>query len=502
MSMRSTWVLAVFGLCGLSVAACVRADEPQDVVSALEARVADAIARAQPSVVAITRIPSDSGETTAIKGRNPLPLGPAPEEAGPMLNQNGGVRLVRPGFPNDVAPEYFALPGDFGGGVVIGEQGEILTTYHLLKGASRNRVRAKGAAFDAEIVAADPRTDLAVIVPRPGSTMPVKLVPLPLGDASKLRQGAFLIAMGNPYNSARDGQASASLGILSNIARRLDPPQGEQINMNIRQFFKYQSTLMQLDSRLNLGMSGGVVVNLKGELVGITTSEASPSGYDAAAGYAIPLDPLGRKAVAELMQGKEVEYGFIGIGLNQLQNNTVSEVKKNTPAWKANLATNDRILAVGNITLADDEGALQMALASVPVGESVKLRVLHEGKEVERSLVMSKYPVMGGAISTNRPPAWRGLRIDFTSVLSGGLNTTDTLQAMTRGGVGVIEVEPQSPAARAGVAKGDVILAVNGQEVSTPAEFRAAVKRTDGAETKLTLASDSPNGKEVVVPGS
>ena len=87
-------------------------------------------------------------------------------------------------------------------------------------------------------------------------------------------------------------------------------------------------------------------------------------------------------------------------------------------------------------------------------------------------------------------------------MLTGGLNTNDTLEAMTRGGVGVIEVEPQSVAAKAGVNKGDVILSVNGQDISTPAEFRAAVKKSDGGETKLILASDSPNGKEVVVPGS
>jgi S1-C subfamily serine protease len=498
MSARSIGVLAALALsCLISVARAQPAhDDPVDVVAALENRVADAIARVQPSIVAITRIPSENGETTAIKGQNPLPPGPPAEEVAPDFNDIRGER-VRPGFPNGAAPEYLALPGEFGGGVVIGEQGEILTTYHLLKGAARLRVRAPGAAFDAEILAADPRMDLAVIVPRPGATLPKKLPPVALGDASKLRQGAFLIALGNPFNSARDGRASASLGILSNMARRLEPPQGQ--NINIRQFFKFQATLMQLDSRLNLGMSGGAVINLKGELVGITTSEASPSGYDAAAGYAIPLDTLGRRAVGELVQGKEVEYGFIGIGLGP-EPNTVRQVERDTPAWKANLATNDRILAVGDITLADDESALQLALASVPVGQTVRLRVLHEGKEVERTLVMSKYPVMGEAIATNRPPTWRGLRVDFTSVLSRRLETDDTLKTMSRGGVGVVEVEPQSPAASAGLNRGQVVLAVNGQDVSTPSEFRAAVQRADGSEVTLTLAADLREGKRIVVP--
>jgi S1-C subfamily serine protease len=488
-------ILAISGLFPRSTPA--RADDdPVDVVSALETRVADAIARAQPSIVAITRIPNDSGETSAIRGRNPLPPGPPAEEVEPVFN---GLRaeVVRPGFPNAAAPEYPALPGDFGGGVVIGPEGQILTTFHLLKGAGRIRVRAPGAAFDAEILAADPRTDLAVIVPRPGATLSKPLPPLVLGDASKLRQGSFLVALGNPFNSARDGRASAGLGILSNVARRLEPPRGE--NINIRQFFKFQATLMQLDTRLNLGMSGGAVINLKGELVGITTSEASPSGYDAAAGYAIPLDALGRRAVGELIQGKEVEYGFIGIGLGP-EPNTVDRVERDTPAWKANLATGDRIVAVGDKTLENDESALQLALASVPVGEVVRLKVLHEGKLVERSLVMSKYPVLGGAIATNRPPAWRGLRIDFTSVLTRKLDTEETLRTMSRGGVGVVEVEPQSPAASGGLNLGQVILAVDDHDVATPAEFRAAVEKSEGLDVTLTLASDSREGRKLVVP--
>src|SRR5262249_40398802 len=153
-----------------------------------------------------------------------------------------------------------------------------------------------------------------------------KLIALRLGDADKLRQGNFLICLGNPYNAARDGKASASLGILSNLARRLDPPADQDIN--IRRFFKFQPTLMQLDSHLNLGMSGGAVINIKGEFVGLTTTGASPVGYDAAAGYAIPMDALGRRAVSELIQGKEVEYSFIGIGLDQTPN-MISDVQMN-----------------------------------------------------------------------------------------------------------------------------------------------------------------------------
>lgn len=472
------------------------------VVEALETAVADAIERVQPSVVAITRIKSENGQTLAIRGRTPeVPPGVDPRAVAfgdPVgLDPNPG----RPGFPGpntEFSPEYFALPGDFGSGVVVGPNNEILTVYHLLKGAKRIRVRAPGVQFDAEIIAADPRTDLAVIVPVEGTAAEVKLKPVRLGDSTRVRQGAFLVALGNPYNAARDGKASASLGILANTARRVEPP--DLTNPNIKQFFRFQPTLLQLDSKLNLGLSGGPVVSLRGELIGVTTAVASPSGYDAAAGYAIPMDALGRRAVEALLEGREVEYGFIGISLGRLAN-VVSEVKRGTPADRANLASGDVIVAVGNRTLDEnDESSLPLALAGVPVGEPVTLKVRHEGAVVERTLVMSKYPVAGEVIATRRPDAWRGIRVDFTSVLTDGLSTEATLEAMARGGVGVAEVQPGSPAEAAGLTRGLVITRVEDQPVTTPKQFRAAVQKFDGKPVRLSTTNGLVDGKVLTIP--
>ena len=119
--------------------------------------------------------------------------------------------------------------------------------------------------------------------------------------------------MGNPFNAAQDGKPSASWGILSNVARKVEPEQDDDVDVPRRLSFPNYPTLLQLDSKLNLGMSGGAVVNMKGELVGLTTMAASPAGFDAMAGYAIPMDRIGRRAVETLKQGKEIEYGFLGI---------------------------------------------------------------------------------------------------------------------------------------------------------------------------------------------
>src|SRR5205823_514219 len=152
---------------------------------------------------------------------------------------------------------------DYGSGVVVGDGGQILTAFHVVRGAVQLRVRAAGRqSFDAEVIAADPRSDLAMIAPRAvRGVAPPKLKPLAIGDAARLRKGSFLIALGNPFNAARDGSPSASWGILSNLARRLEPELdgGNAIRRTPR--LPNYPTLLQLDAKLNLGMSGGAVIN-------------------------------------------------------------------------------------------------------------------------------------------------------------------------------------------------------------------------------------------------
>jgi serine protease Do len=447
-----------------------RTPAPLDVVTALETAMSDAIAKAQPSVVAIARVrTADGEETTAIRGRNPNPVQDDPT----ALTRNRMFGLIP-------SPDDIPLPGDFGSGVVIGDHGEILTVYHIVRGAAQIWVRAQGQPrFEAEIIAADPRTDLAVIAPRESRSAPeLKLTPLAIGDATKLRQGSFLVALGNPYNSAKDGRASASWGILSNVARRFQPPPNPREVVGL---FRFQSTMLQLDSKLNLGMSGGAVINLRGELVGITTSAGSPAGFDAQAGYAIPMDALGRRAVDSLRQGKEVEYAFLGVVLDENDPNSIGKVHPGTPAAQGKLVMNDKFLEVGGIPVVGEDG-LALSMAAVPVGQPVKVKVLRHGEVVETFVNMSKYPVSNGeVIATDRPAPWRGLRVDFTSVLNKSVLAQDqVLGAMAKGGVGVIEIESGSPADVAGLKKGQVITAVGGKPVTTPAEFAKVVANLKG----------------------
>ena len=450
-----------------------------DVVSALESTLVDAIARVEPSVVAIARDKNGKTEdTTAVRGRYEPPQRMVQDPQFGLRNFNNFN-----GFEPE-QPDYIA--SDYGSGVVIGDKGEILTTFSVVRGASRLLVRAMGTGdFDAEIIAADPRSDLAVIAPCEvaGRRRP-KLQPITLGDATKLRKGNFLLALGNPFNSSRDGRSSASWGILANIARRLDSGHLEY-EPNKRQLRHYP-TLLQLDSKLNLGMSGGAVVNLKGELVGLTTDAANAGGFGAQAGYAIPVDTLSRRAIEALRRGKEVEYGFLGIGLDsKYGSNQIASVNPGTPAGEGGLLVNDAVLSIGDLPVVDSD-TLVMAVNAFTPGAPIKLRLRREGREIEKSVVLSKLPVAGEVIATNRPEGWRGLRVDFVSTNMRNIRGNELLDAMARGGVIVSEVLPGSAADDAELKLGQIITAVEGQAVRNPSEFAKAINDRQGPVT-LTI---------------
>jgi S1-C subfamily serine protease len=443
------------------------APTPAEVVASIETVMTDAIARAEPSVVAIHRTKGkDPNRTLAVRGRTP---------PHPAIERDRFEMLNDPAFPDDF------ISFDYGSGVVIGDGGEILTAFHVVRGADWLKVQAPGGpGFRAEIIAADPRSDLAVIAPvRDREVDLPRFKPIPIGDSTKLRKGSFLIALGNPFNAAReDGGASASWGILSNTARRLEA--GNDFSGSTLKSGRLQNypTLLQLDAKLNLGMSGGAVVNLKGELVGLTTTASSPAGFDAQAGYAIPMDRLGRRIVETLKQGKEVEYGLLGIKANDPRINRVTEVTRNSPAARGLVQVNDEIIEV-NGTPVHNFDTLILAVGAYAPGESVRLKIRRSDEIIERTVVLAKYPLDGEVIATNRPGPWRGLRVDYTTTLRNSVFGPGDLD-IAAAGVVVVDVEERSPADVAGVKKSLIIFRVNDRPIQNPREFADAVAGRDG----------------------
>ncbi|MFG0334652.1 MAG: S1C family serine protease, partial [Maioricimonas sp. JB049] len=273
-----------------------------DLLRAFESRLQEAIAGAEKSVVSIH-----------------------------VTGSSGRPRIVDPFGLNrsDRRETTVGAGAPYGTGVLIGRgrggsERYVLTNYHVLSGSrrlepeelSRQKILVTLATRDqvpGEVVAADPRSDLAVLRLRlEGTGIPPADVPvLRLGDGSEVRKGQMVITLGNPYAIAADGSASASLGIISNISRRPVDATNED-GGDLPSIHEY-GTLLHLDTRLQLGGSGGALLDLDGHLIGLTTSLAAIRGYEKSVGYAIPFDESFRRIVETLLEGYEVEYGFLGI---------------------------------------------------------------------------------------------------------------------------------------------------------------------------------------------
>src|SRR5262245_35256420 len=259
-----------------------RAQEPSALAAAaaMERLVTDAIERAEKSVVAIARV------------RHEAP----------------GAELPRTERRDPFDPAF--IPNEFGAGVVIDAKGLIVTAAHVLGNVREADyyVWISRKPYPAKVKAADPWLDLAVL-----QIDAVNLKPITFGNARDLKKGQFVIALGNPYAIAKDGQPSASWGIISNLQRQAPAPRTGTRPSETGETLHHWGTPIQTDARLELGSSGGALVNLKGEMVGLTTSLAALYGYERPGGFALPVDDDFRRALDTLKTGRLPDYGFLGV---------------------------------------------------------------------------------------------------------------------------------------------------------------------------------------------
>lgn len=378
------------------------------------------------------------------------------------------------------------IPPSFGSGVVIDAQGLILTNYHVVQEAAKIFVRLPGGRGSyADIHAADPRCDLAVLKLLNPNVLPLKAIPL--GDADKMERGNFVLTLSNPFAVGfRDGQPSASYGILSNIRRRaiMNLKEEERIKP-----FHYYGTLLQTDARLQLGCSGGALLNLKGELVGLLSSLAAIQGGETAGGFAVPINQAMRPIIDVLKKGEEVDYGFLGVSFDQRNPNgqlgvPLRFIGEGSPAAiDGKLKPGDVILAVDDQPIHESDDVyttVGMRLA----GSKVKLHYKRNNKDAFVDITLAKLYVPGKKISSSlgNRPYFRGMRVDHSSLV---VQVEERTTNITPRGVLVTEVLPKTSAANANLKNGDIVTHVNGTAVTTPAAFYQAV---DQARGEITLS--------------
>jgi S1-C subfamily serine protease len=224
-------------------------------------------------------------------------------------------------------------------------------------------------------------------------------------------------------------------------------------------------------------------------MIGLNTSQAALSGYEQSAGYSIAVDPFFKRALKQLSQGREVEYGFLGIGPEELRKHErragqrgirVGRVIRGTPAHG--------VLVFGDVVTrieGEEIGAvsdLMLAISRRTAGAQIELAVLRQGREIILPVTLTKNRVIGDKVVTNRPAAWRGLRVEYPAAMRSLLITTQ----IPSGCVLVSEVAPNSPVADAGLKLGMRIHRVGQIPVSTPVEFAQAVAGKRG-EVRLGI---------------
>jgi len=497
-----------------------------DIAQVYEKALQEVIKQADPSIVCILVSRSDAykkifhdeppadnpGKLGAFDTSKAEPL-PAPKRRGwrPMRDAPN---------PQDELEKLYDLsrkdnvPESFGSGVVIapppagthGSDGKellILTNYHVVheatkifvclveSGESAKRNRRNGSY--ANIYAADPRSDLAVlrlIDPGVGPRQPVKF-----GDADQLQKGSFLVSLAFPYGVA---DPSASKGIVSNLHDvAIGAPWEDR--EGARPLYKYKS-LIKVDTRLNAGCSGGALLNLKAEMVGLTTARALLSGSETAAGYAIPIDKRMKRIIDKLRAGEEVEYGFLGVQSSSREpvlDSRVVQIRARSPAAKAGMRAGDMMISVSGERVYDANDIF-FTVATALADSTVRIEVRRSergGRQPESfDVTLAKSYVPGKIIASNRPAPIRGLRVDYTSTLERGPAAPVGRFGGDPGiqpGVLVTELQPGSPASLQ-LHLNDIITHVRTQNglmpVNTPKEFYQMTASIPAAEPlELTL---------------
>lgn len=351
----------------------------------------------------------------------------------------------------DDAPDQAQPFEGLGSGVVIdAAKGYVLTNNHVISHADKISVQMNdGREFDAKLIGGDDQSDIALLQLQ----NPTGLTQIAIADSDKLRVGDFAVAVGNPFGL---GQTATS-GIVSALGRS---------GLNLEGLENF----IQTDASINRGNSGGALLNLNGELIGINTAILAPGGGSVGIGFAIPSN-MARTLAQQLIDFGEVKRGLLGIkgtemsadiakafNLNVQRGAFVSEVLPNSGSAKAGVKSGDVIVSLNDKPLSSF-AELRSRIATTEPGATVKLGILRDGKPLDLQVTLDK-STSSSASAEMIAPALQG------ATLSDG-----QLKDGTKG-ITLDSVEKSSPAAQAGLHENDVIIGVNRVRVQSIAEMR------------------------------
>ena len=368
-----------------------------------------------------------------------------------------------------------------GSGFIFRKDGHILTNEHVVRDATTITVHLINEnEFDAKLVGVDRNTDIAVLK----IDAKEKLTVLPLANSEEVQVGQFAIAIGNPFRLNH----TVTTGIVSGKGRSFLPDRG---------IIRYQD-FIQTDAWINTGNSGGPLLNIHGEVIGINSlirrADNSPAtgAVRAGAGFAISSN-LVEKIGTQLIANGRIIRGFLGIKMEEVRRGIrIDAVYKNMPAHLSGLRRGDIIIKY-NGQKVEDTDRFKMWVADSQVGKESRITVLRDGHERIFNVIIEEMP----ALQAGRPVeidsvAWRRLGLSVRKLEKGDFERYTYLTDKDRGVI-VDMVEENSP-----IPRGTLIVAVNGQSINSVREFEALLQKQQRELDQLILDVKSSHGEEKI----
>ena len=411
-----------------------------------------------------------------------LPDNEWPFFSDPFLHQFFGDQFARQ--PRE------RLEHSLGSGVIVNPDGYILTNNHVVEGATDVEVTLNDKrTFKAKVIGTDPRSDLAVL-----KVAATKMSSISLGNSARMRVGDIVLAIGDPFGIGE----TVTMGIVSATGRKglgIEGPEGYE-------------DFIQTDAAINPGNSGGALVNTRGELIGINAAIiAGKGGGNQGIGFAIPID-MGRSVMEQIIKTGKVTRSYIGVGIQEVTPDLakafgvpttagalVGSVEPNGPGAKAGLKQGDIITSLNGQTI-PDYNDFRLRISQMAPGTAIKLGVLRAGQKTDVTVTLAESPEKTAAAPQPAPSKnpMEGVEVEtLTPEIAHELNLAPNVR-----GVVIASVDPDSPAADAGLERGNVIREIDHKAVGSVNQFEGAVREA-GNRSLLLLVNQAGNEQYVVI---
>ncbi len=387
----------------------------------------------------------------------------------------------------DQEEREYRRPG-LGSGVIVRQNGNrlyVLTNNHVVSSAEEITIKLiDGREFEASLVGRDEKKDLALVMFETTERIPVAI----MGDSDSVKVGDWALAIGNPFGF----ESTVTVGVISAVGRHSIP------GRRIGEFTDY----IQTDAAINQGNSGGALVNIKGEVIGINTWIASPSGGSVGLGFAIPVNNA-KKAIDDFILKGKIEYGWLGITVGNMPAEVAEDLNvkgksgalvygvfKESPAEKAGMLPGDYITQIGGEAIHDSAHLLRI-VGNLAPGKSIQFNLVRSGSLRQLNVKMEAR-AEESEISKQSKKIWPGISvIKVTDRLREQLNLS-----RSAGQVMIGVVRKGSPSAIAGFRSGDIVKKINGRDVKDVAEFYRLLNNVSEKQLMFTIFRE---GAEILI---